>query len=239
MQTWLNLSTRASSWLPRALRYGPGLMFAMLALLDRKTFSKLKNSPHGLLLAPPKTGRFFKRGVYTKNRKVQLAPARLLADAERLPALMARLCANQELRLISKRERRSHNSWMHNVRSLLDDSHATNYLYMHPNDAAVRGIRDRQLCQVRSGTGLVQVPVKLTEDLMQGTVALPHGWGHQTARGLRTASQTRGVNANVLAPDGPTQLEPLSGMALLTGVEVQVSPYEANSSRSASSAEAR
>lgn len=109
-QGWLNLSTRASSWLPRALRFGPGMIFAMLALLDRKTFGKLKRNPHGLLLPAPQTGKFWKRGVYTKNRKVQLAPARLLADAERLPELMARMCANQALRLISKRERRSHNS---------------------------------------------------------------------------------------------------------------------------------
>lgn len=128
---------------------------------------------------------------------------------------------------------------MHNVRSLLDESQATNYLYMHPSDAAVRGIRDRQICEVRSQTGLVEVPVKLSEDLMQGTVALPHGWGHQTAIGLTVASRTRGVNANLLALDGPTQLEPLSGMAMLTAIEVQVSAHDANSSRNASSAEVR
>ena len=59
---------------------------------------------------------------------------------------------------------------------------------------------------------------------MPGTVALPHGWGHQNASGLPTAAQTRGVNTNLLFPDGPDSLEPLSGLARLTAVEVQVSP---------------
>jgi anaerobic selenocysteine-containing dehydrogenase len=239
IQAWLNLSTPAKSWLPRKLRLGPGFIFASLAWLDFKTLGMLKKNPHGVLLPAPKTGRFFKRGVYTKSRQVQLAPPRLLADAERLPALLARMSGNQQLRLIGKRERRSHNSWMHNVRSLLDQSHSTNFLYMHPSDAAERGIRDRQLCQVSSSTGQVQVPVKLTEELIRGTVALPHGWGHQTAQGLTVASKTRGVNSNVLAPDGPAQLEALSGMARLTAVEVQVSAYDANNSRNASSAEVR
>jgi formate dehydrogenase len=57
-----------------------------------------------------------------------------------------------------------------------------------------------------------------------GTVALPHGWGHQHATGLSVASRARGVNANLLAADGPTKLEPLSGMAHLTGIPVEVRP---------------
>jgi anaerobic selenocysteine-containing dehydrogenase len=226
MQAWLDASTRAGSRLPRALRFRPELLFASLAWLERKTMRKLKRLPHGLLLPAPPLGKFFARGVYTKSRKVQLAPARFVADADRLPALFERMVGSRALRLISKRERRSHNSWMHNVRALLSDSHSTNYLYMHPDDAAVRGIGDRAVCQVRSQTGELRVPVRLTADVMPGTVALPHGWGHQTAHGLRVAARLRGVNANLLAPDGPSELEALSGMALLTALEVQVTLSE-------------
>jgi formate dehydrogenase len=68
------------------------------------------------------------------------------------------------------------------------------------------------------------VPVKLLGDLMPGTVALPHGWGHQHARGLSVAARTRGVNVNLLAADGPEQLERVSGMAHLTGFVVEVTP---------------
>jgi formate dehydrogenase len=64
--------------------------------------------------------------------------------------------------------------------------------------------------------------VQLLPDLQPGTVALPHGWGHQHAPGLSVASRTLGVNANLLAADGPDAVEPISGMARLTGIPVEV-----------------
>ena len=73
-------------------------------------------------------------------------------------------------------------------------------------------------------TATVRVPVKLLADLMPGTVALPHGWGHQHAVGLSIASKTRGVNVNLLAADGPDRIEKVSGMAHLTGFNVDVKP---------------
>jgi anaerobic selenocysteine-containing dehydrogenase len=71
---------------------------------------------------------------------------------------------------------------MHHAPRLTGGARATNYLYMHPRDASQRGLVDRGLVEVRSSTGFVQVPVWLTSDIMPGTVALPHGWGHQRER---------------------------------------------------------
>ena len=60
---------------------------------------------------------------------------------------------------------------------------------------------------------------------MPGTVALPHGWGHQSSlQGV--ASKTEGVNVNILAGDGPQRLEKYSGMARLTAIPVEVSAAE-------------
>ena len=56
---------------------------------------------------------------------------------------------------------------------------------------------------------------------------MPHGWGHQLADGLSIARKTTGVNANLLAADGPDKLERFSGMAHLTGLHVKVSPAPA------------
>jgi anaerobic selenocysteine-containing dehydrogenase len=95
---------------------------------------------------------------------------------------------------------------------------------VHPEDAAARGSTDGALADVRSDTATVRVPVRLLADLMPGTVALPHGWGHQHASGLSVASKTRGVNVNLLAADGPGELERVSGMAHLTGIPVEVTP---------------
>ena len=67
------------------------------------------------------------------------------------------------------------------------------------------GSRDGDLADVTSETATVRVPVRLLDDLMPGTVALPHGWGHQHATGLSVASRAGGVNVNLLAADGPDQ----------------------------------
>jgi formate dehydrogenase len=60
----------------------------------------------------------------------------------------------------------------------------------------------------------------LLDELMPGTVSVPHGWGHQHARGLAVASRLAGANVNLLASDGPDSVEPLSGMAHLSGIPV-------------------
>jgi len=70
-------------------------------------------------------------------------------------------------------------------------------------------------------TMLKRLPMALLTDLMPGTVALPHGWGHQHSK-LSVAGKTQGVNVNLLAADGPESLEKISGMAHLTGIPVEV-----------------
>jgi anaerobic selenocysteine-containing dehydrogenase len=159
----------------------------------------------------------------TDDGRVHLAPPALLASAATLDAELAREQApSGRLRLITKRAVHTHNSWTHNAEEFIAGGRDTNYLYVHPSDAARSGLADGDVVDVRSETATVRVPIRLLEDLMPGTVALPHGWGHQHATGLSVASKARGVNANLLAADGPTKLERLSGMAHLTGIPVEV-----------------
>jgi anaerobic selenocysteine-containing dehydrogenase len=77
---------------------------------------------------------------------------------------------------------------------------------------------------VESDVATIRLPVELCRDLMPGTVAVPHGWGHQRAQGLSVAGRTQGVNVNLLAADGPQRLDPVSGMARLTGLPVRLRP---------------
>ncbi|MEO1338866.1 MAG: molybdopterin dinucleotide binding domain-containing protein, partial [Myxococcota bacterium] len=126
------------------------------------------------------------------------------------------------LKLITKRQVKTHNSWTHNLPDFVHGFGQTNHLYMHPADAAERGLTDGDLVDVHAQAGSVRVPLRLSEDLCRGAVALPHGWGHQAAKGLSVASRTQGVNVNVLAADGPQALDPISGMARLTGIIVDV-----------------
>jgi anaerobic selenocysteine-containing dehydrogenase len=83
------------------------------------------------------------------------------------------------------------------------------------------GLKNGDLVDVSTQTGTLRLPVKLDEDLSLRTVALPHGWGHQ-ASGMRVARRTKGVNVNILAADGPDQIEKVSGMANLTGFIVKI-----------------
>jgi anaerobic selenocysteine-containing dehydrogenase len=75
---------------------------------------------------------------------------------------------------------------------------------------------------VETKTAVITLPVRITEDMMRGTVAVPHGWGHENAEGLSVARKNAGANVNLLAADGPESVEPISGMAHLTGFIVDV-----------------
>ena len=97
---------------------------------------------------------------------------------------------------------------------------------MNPQDGEAAGVESGAMVEVRSSVASVRVPVQLTNEMMVGAVALPHGWGHQTADGLSVASQTTGANANLLAADGPDALEYFSGMAKLNGIWVKVPPVD-------------
>ena len=66
------------------------------------------------------------------------------------------------------------------------------------------------------------MPVKVTDEMTPGTVALPHGWGHRG--GWQLANSNAGSNVNVLASGEPEDLERLAGMAFLNGIPVRLEP---------------
>ncbi len=201
------------------------MLSILLRLGGQGSFKKLLTEPHGRLLESPGAGTFLGKRVLTESGRLDLAPASFLEAAGRLDAdFRLEQEKNRGLRLISKREIRTHNSWTHNIDEFIEGERKTNYLYMHPMDAADRLINEGDYVDVTSGTGKVRVPVRYLTTLKRGVVALPHGWGHQHATGLSVASKAEGVNVNVLVADGVGNLEELSGMANLTGFSVDVRP---------------
>ncbi|MBX3245862.1 MAG: molybdopterin-dependent oxidoreductase [Myxococcales bacterium] len=200
------------------------LLDLVLRATKQGSFASLLAHPHGRARPAHAPGSFLGARVVTGDGLVDLAPpplvdfasSRLERDLEAERALLAR----GALKLITRRAVTTHNSWMHNHEAFVRDG--TNHLYMHGDDLTARGLAEGELVDVRSATGTVRLPVRRLDDLLPGVVALPHGWGHQRAPGLRVASRTRGVNVNLLAADGPEALEPVSGMAHLTGIVVEV-----------------
>ena len=115
---------------------------------------------------------------------------------------------------------------MHNHPKFIEGKRSTNYLYMNPEDGEKAGVKSGAMVQASSSVASVRLPVQLTDEMMPGAVALPHGWGHQAADGLSVASTTSGANVNLLAADGPEELEYFSGMAKLNGIWVEVVPAD-------------
>lgn len=201
------------------------LLNLLLRVTRQPGFRKLLRHPHGIRRPQAAPRSFLPKRIVTDDRRVHLAPERLLTAAARLPGEFEAAQARAgSLLLITKRHTKTHNSWTHNHPEMVKDGFTTNHLYLHPADAARAGLGDDDLADVTSATATVRVPVRLLDDLMEGVCALPHGWGHQHATGLSVASRTTGVNVNLLAASGPDAVDPASGMSQLTGIPVEVTP---------------
>ncbi|MCG8293483.1 molybdopterin-dependent oxidoreductase [Pseudomonas entomophila] len=176
----------------------------------------LEQHPHGLDLGPLRPNLAARLG--TASRAVEAAPAVLLADLQRL-ARQAPLAPGQLL-LIGRRHVRSNNSWMHNFHRLVKGK-PRHQLLMHPDDLRLRQLQDGQTVRVRSRTGVLEVQVQASEEMMPGVVSLPHGYGHaRQGAQLQIASAQPGVSANDLTDEHLR--DGVSGNAALNGVPVEV-----------------
>jgi len=169
---------------------------------------------------------FYDRYLQRDSEMVDCCPE-VFADAiERMARLFEEESAEpaSTLKLISKRDAYMFNSWYANVAKLKAKDRDRNYLYMHPQDAEARQIGEGATVRIENDQGAIAAPVKLTDDLMPGVVAMSHGWGQGQSKGMRVASEAPGVNCNLLLPSGPGSFEPLSNQAHMTGIRVHVSP---------------
>ena len=200
------------------------LLSGLLRITKQGSFKKLLKEKHGRLRPQHDPGSFLGKRVVHDDRKVHLAPEVLVEQTTKLEAdFQLELDTKDKLKLITKRAITTHNSWTHNIEEFVSGDRSTNHLYVHPDDARRLGVEEGGLADVSTHVATVRVPVKLLSELMPGTVALPHGWGHQDSK-MGVASKTTGVNVNLLAADGPDKLEKVSGMAHLTGFLVDVKP---------------
>ena len=160
--------------------------------------------------------------VLTPDGCVDLAPTAIVDRFEKTAdALYAEeLACRGRLKLIGKRELRRLNTSSSNSPSLVRER--TNYAYVSVDDAARIGVADGDPLEVASAHGRIRIPARVTDDLMPLSVAIPQCWGHARADGLGHARRHPGVNSNLLAGDGPENIEPLSGMSHLSGILIEV-----------------
>lgn len=203
------------------LSFNPRLLMRLMLLVGGVSWRKLKNSRQGLLLGRHRIGRFFKNRILTVDKKADLAPAAFVAQQPALDEFLRQEQAYSGFKLIGQRQRHTHNSWFHNVKTFMEKERL-NVATMHPEDAGKLSIADGDEIEVKSITGSIRLPVRISAEIMPGVIAIPHGWGHREPSQLHVARAFPGVNVNALTPSGPGTLERLSGMARLTGIHVDV-----------------
>ena len=180
------------------------------------TLADIKAAPNGIDRGPA-VARLHEV-LTTESGNIELAPELIVADLQRFEEREQR--EQPGLVLVSRRNVRSLNSWMHNVEVLLKGRDRSR-LQIHPGDAAHRGLVDGELAVVRTASGTVTIAVDVSVDIAPGVVSLPHGWGND-GPGMRLGVGARfpGVNTNVLSPGD--LLDTVSNNAVLNGIPVEV-----------------
>lgn len=209
--------------LPGELELTPDHLLSLLLWWGGKvSLDELRRNPGGVLLEPLRPEDFLGQRVLTADGKVALAPPEILADVPRLQALEAELSQERpgRLRLIGLRERRTHNSWLHNLQRR--DLESGNRAHVNPADARRLGLCDGGWALLRGQAGELRLPVQLSEDLLEGVIAVPHGWDHTSALTSR-AARLPGQNFNTAIPSGAGHMDPPSGQAIMLAHWVHVS----------------
>jgi anaerobic selenocysteine-containing dehydrogenase len=183
------------------------------------SLADLEAAPHGIDLGALRPR--LPDALRTASGKIELAPAPLVADVERLRASLQNQ-RNGDLVLVGRRHLRSNNSWMHNLEVLVKGKPRCT-LHVHPDDAARYQLTDGDPAELSSRTGSIVAQVEVTNAIMPGVVSLPHGWGHDVAgTAQRIASAHPGTNSNLVADE--LLVDAVSGNAVLNGIPVELAP---------------
>ncbi|MFD9664081.1 molybdopterin-dependent oxidoreductase [Rhodococcus sp. NPDC059968] len=179
------------------------------------TLELLEHSPNGIDYGPlePRVPDVLR----TPDKRINLVPDALTADLSRLRAALEQPVP--DLVLINRRQRRGMNSWLHNALPQPDAGQCA--LFMNPFDAAGRSLVDGDTVRIASKTSSVVAELHITDEMRQGVVSLPHGWGHH-GHSLRTTRSASAPGANVNALVDDIVVEPLTGTPIFNGFPVDV-----------------
>jgi len=203
-----------------ALKTGPyGLWKGRLFKKDGLSLKRLEKRVEGVELSPLEP--VLPQRLFTKDRRIELMPELFVKEMEKVKALLeSEYSADYPLKLIGRRHLRSNNSWMHNLPILKGGSRRCTVM-IHPEDAAKNKIQNREIVEVYSEFGAVSIETEITEDMMPGTISIPHGWGHDGKGVVLEEAQTNaGVNVNELM--NHERLDPLSYNMAFNGHPVAI-----------------
>jgi len=187
------------------------------------TLEKLKANPHGIDLGALKS--CLKDRLQTDDDTIRLAPPIFLDDFKRLEASINSNTSNNEFpfQLIGRRLLRQHNTWTHNSYRLSKGKNDCTLL-IHPKDAERLSIVSGEYVSVKSRVGAIKVEAKVTDEIMEGVLSLPQGFGASKKSKMKIAVAQNSVSINDLTDD--LRVDTLTGNAALNGVQVSVSKIE-------------
>ena len=181
------------------------------------SLKKLRETPEGMDFGPLQST--LPNRIPKQHGAIDLAPDLYLADLDRLDARFSKKAEDARLLLIGRRHLRSNNSWMHNTERLMKGRERCT-LMIHPQDAERIGVKSGEMVSVSSRVGQVEAPAEVTDDMMEGVVSLPHGFGHdRDGVQLRVARTRPGVSVNDLTDELAIDV---SGNAAFSGIPVIV-----------------
>ncbi|MEO9524654.1 molybdopterin-dependent oxidoreductase [Marinobacter alexandrii] len=186
------------------------------------SLAKLKANPHGVDLGPLQP--CLQQRLQTEDGLIHIAPQLYLDDLKRLDAsglLDQARNPDYPFAMISRRLPRSHNTWTQNSHRLVKGKNPCT-VQMSVADAERLGLKDGQLAQVASPTGSIQLPVEINDDMFEGVVSIPQGWGHNRSdTGMTVAEAQPGVSINDVTD--AQRIDALTGNAAFNGTQVAIS----------------
>ncbi|HEY0321548.1 MAG TPA: molybdopterin-dependent oxidoreductase [Pyrinomonadaceae bacterium] len=199
---------------PPEVKLDLGLRFGRYKL----TLDHLRAKPHGVDLG--KLKECLPDRLLTENKRINLAPASLVKDLERLENEESVPGEDFPFILIGRRHLRDNNSWLHNSERLVKGKDRCT-LMINSVDAEKLNVKNKQVVKVSSRVGAIELPCEITEDIGRGVVSIPHGYGHGR-EGIRldTAKKYAGVSINDLTDDHV--IDELTGNAAFSNVKVRL-----------------
>ncbi|BFM17618.1 molybdopterin oxidoreductase family protein [Maricurvus nonylphenolicus] len=181
----------------------------------------LIDNPHGIDLGPLQP--CLEERIKTADGKIQLAPEFYLND---LPRLEQYARDDQQRRnqfpydMIGRRLARSHNTWTQNSHRLVKGKNPVT-LQLHSQDAEALGLSSGQMARVTSATGEIDIEVDVNDNILQGVVSIPQGWGHNHRNTqMHVAATQPGISINSLTDT--QRVDPLTGNAAFNGTPVAI-----------------
>ncbi|GGP75616.1 molybdopterin-dependent oxidoreductase [Shewanella ulleungensis] len=184
------------------------------------SLQKLIDNPHGIDIGPLLP--CLSERIKTTNGNIDLFPTVYQDDLPRLQAVMNQTKRDNQFPfdLISRRLVKSHNTWTQNSERLIKGKNPCT-LEVNSLDAINLGIEQGQLVTVTSAVGEIKIEATITDDIQQGVVTMPQGWGHnQQGTNMSIAATQPGVSINDLTD--AARVDMLTGNAAFNGTPVAI-----------------